>query len=106
MCANEYDHAYGFYGGSWQREALCEGRVGSAFRPAGGPVAALPPEETILAPARPVPTENPAEDQELPPPRPPAAGDAPPPEASRQPSSNRSSARRKAAATPAANRQR
>jgi hypothetical protein len=58
MCSNEHDYDYGFYGGSWQRSAPCEGRVGSAFYPAGGPVMPAPVEESILTPQNPTPTEE------------------------------------------------
>ena len=35
MCSNPYDCFYGAYGGTWQREDMTHGRVGSAFSPAG-----------------------------------------------------------------------
>ena len=35
MCCSPYDYAYGYYGGAWQRDDLCNGRVGSVFAPAG-----------------------------------------------------------------------
>ena len=35
MCCSPYDNAYVYQGGAWQRDNLCEGRVGSAFFPAG-----------------------------------------------------------------------
>src|SRR5438552_8343207 len=37
-CCHPYDYAYGYYGGAWQRDDLCNGRVGSAFAPAGSRV--------------------------------------------------------------------
>ena len=36
MCCSPYDYAYGYYGGIWQRDNLCHGRVGSAYAPAAG----------------------------------------------------------------------
>ena len=38
MCCSPYDYAYGYYGGIWQREDLCNGRVGSVYAPAGSKV--------------------------------------------------------------------
>ena len=38
MCANTHDATYAAFGGSWQREDMCCGRVGSRFAPAGGQV--------------------------------------------------------------------
>lgn len=58
MCSNEHDYDYGFFGGSWQRNDPCQGRVGSAFYPAGGPVLPAPAEESILTPQRPTPTDD------------------------------------------------
>ncbi|MGI8981803.1 MAG: hypothetical protein ACR2FY_21445 [Pirellulaceae bacterium] len=37
-CCNPYDYAYGYHGGAWQRDNLCDGRVGSVFAPAGSQV--------------------------------------------------------------------
>lgn len=37
-CCSPYDNAYPYYGGAWQRDDLCHGRVGSAYAPAGSPV--------------------------------------------------------------------
>ena len=51
MCSNPYDCFYGAYGGTWQREDMTQGRVGSAFSPAGSRVS-----ETEA----PVPTPAPA----------------------------------------------
>lgn len=38
MCCSPYDNAYGYYGGRWQRDDLCNGRVGSVYAPAGSPI--------------------------------------------------------------------
>lgn len=38
MCCSPYDYAYGYNGGAWQRDDLCNGRVGSVFAPAGSKV--------------------------------------------------------------------
>jgi len=35
ICCSPYDYAFGYYGGAWRRDALCTGRVGSVFAPAG-----------------------------------------------------------------------
>lgn len=35
ICASPYDSHYPAYGGSWERDDPSEGRVGSAFQPAG-----------------------------------------------------------------------
>jgi len=35
MCASPHDFTYSAYGGSWQRDDPCCGRVGSVFHPAG-----------------------------------------------------------------------
>ena len=37
-CCNPNDYAYGYYGGAWQRDDLCNGRVGSVYAPAGSQV--------------------------------------------------------------------
>lgn len=34
-CCSPYDYAYACYGGAWQRDDLCHGRVASAYTPAG-----------------------------------------------------------------------
>lgn len=34
-CSSPHDRAYAAYGGLWERTDECEGRVGSAFTPAG-----------------------------------------------------------------------
>ena len=39
-CCSPYDYAFGYYGGAWQRDDLCNGRVGSIIAPAGSPVVA------------------------------------------------------------------
>ena len=38
MCCSPYDYAFGYYGGAWQRDDLCNGRVGSIYAPAGSQV--------------------------------------------------------------------
>ncbi len=40
MCCSPYDYAYSHTGGAWQRDDLCNGRVGSVFAPAGSRVIA------------------------------------------------------------------
>ena len=37
-CCSPYDYAYGYHGGAWQRDDLCNGRVGSVYAPAGSRV--------------------------------------------------------------------
>ncbi len=37
-CCSPYDYAFGYHGGAWQRDDLCNGRVGSVYAPAGSPV--------------------------------------------------------------------
>ena len=48
MCCSPYDYAYPYYGGRWQRDNLCNGRVGSAFDPAGSPV--IPTKQQAAGP--------------------------------------------------------
>lgn len=48
MCSNPYDCFYGAYGGTWPREDMTSGRVGSAFSPAGSHV--LESEAPVPAP--------------------------------------------------------
>ena len=38
MCCTPYDYDYSAYGGRWQRTDMTNGRVGSAFAPAGDAV--------------------------------------------------------------------
>lgn len=53
-CCSPYDYAFGYYGGAWQRDDLCHGRVGSVYAPAGSPVIAKkelsPPKESETSP--------------------------------------------------------
>jgi hypothetical protein len=60
-CCSPYDYAYGYYGGAWQRDDLCHGRVGSAYAPAGSPVIA---KKELTAPKEfePSPLPEPATD--------------------------------------------
>jgi hypothetical protein len=73
ICASPYDQDYGFYGGSWQRFNASQGRVGSRFNNAGGPVNASEPE-VIQTPGTPTPTESPTR-PETPAPLKPEVGD-------------------------------
>lgn len=36
ICCHPHDYEYCAYGGRWERDDRCNGRVGSAFEPAGG----------------------------------------------------------------------
>jgi hypothetical protein len=58
LCPSPYDCDYGFYGGSWQRDVPSQGRVGSAFNNAGGPINP-PQEEPIQTPDEPTPSDAP-----------------------------------------------
>ena len=67
-CCSPYDYAYGYTGGAWQRDDLCNGRVGSVFAPAGSRVVAakqprVPESEApnILAPPAADPEAKPPE---------------------------------------------
>ena len=68
MCCSPYDYAYGYYGGAWQRDDLCNGRVGSAFAPAGSQVyvpkqkTETPPPANPLAPPETAPEAKPKSD--------------------------------------------
>ena len=67
-CCSPYDYAYGYYGGAWQRDDLCNGRVGSVFAPAGTQVyvakqkAETPPATNPLAPPETSPEAKPKAD--------------------------------------------
>ena len=68
MCCSPYDYAYGYYGGAWERDDLCNGRVGSVFAPAGSQVhvpkkqRAASPAPNILAPPETAPEAKPEHD--------------------------------------------
>ena len=70
ICCSPYDYAYGYYGGAWQRDDLCNGRVGSAFAPAGTQVyvpkqaktETQPPSANPLAPPETAPETKPKSD--------------------------------------------
>jgi hypothetical protein len=73
ICSSEHDCNYGMYGGTWERHHPSEGRVGSAFEPAGSPVIPTAAHaEPLEAPEKPQPSnsatpeETSAEDMELP----------------------------------------
>jgi hypothetical protein len=59
MCCAPFDCNYPYVGGRWVRDNPCDGRVGSAFAPAGHRVDDVPatargtvPQEGELVPAR------------------------------------------------------
>lgn len=71
LCQSVFDHTYGAYGGRWQREDMCHGRVGSIIDPAphsvitddaemepaiAPPIAPDEPDEPTPAPLPPEPT--------------------------------------------------
>jgi hypothetical protein len=60
MCCSPYDEAYGYTGGRWQRTDLCQGRVGSAFAPAGSEGEAILESDADELPA---PAPSPPTDQ-------------------------------------------
>ena len=60
MCCGVDDENYGTYGGAWQRHDMRFGRVGSRFRPAGGPVT----EEPLLLEGEELPLESVIEPEE------------------------------------------
>ena len=57
MCCSPYDYAYSHHGGAWERDDLCNGRVGSVFAPAGSRVVAVKQSQTETESA--VPSELP-----------------------------------------------
>ena len=61
MCCSPYDYAYGYYGGAWQRDNLCNGRVGSVYAPAGSPVIATKQQGKISSTEEPSLLPPPAE---------------------------------------------
>lgn len=71
MCCGPYDNAYGYYGGKWQRDDLCNGRVGSVYAPAGSPVYTAKEQDestqseepaTLPPPAEPAPEMQPEDE--------------------------------------------
>jgi hypothetical protein len=68
-CCSPYDYAFGYYGGAWRRDDLCNGRVGSVFAPAGTQVyvpkqktETQPPPPNPLAPPETAPEAKPKSD--------------------------------------------
>jgi hypothetical protein len=57
MCCAPFDCDFGYTGGAWVRDNPSQGRVGSAFEPAGHKVIADEPAEQV-----PTPAEKPAEE--------------------------------------------
>lgn len=66
MCSSPFDYDYNAYGGTWDRDERCRGRVGSAFEPAESRLVPIKPDDNSDADRddradydRPAPTPTP-----------------------------------------------